>query len=74
MTFQNPADYERIREDDRISLTDLAALAPGSVVKCRIKHADGSEELLGLSHSFSLAQMQWFRSGGALNLVQDARR
>ncbi len=74
LTFQNPADYERIREDDRISLTDLAALAPGSVVKCRIKHADGSEELLGLSHSFSLAQMQWFRSGGALNLVQDARR
>jgi aconitate hydratase len=72
LTFQDPADYERIREDDRIGLVGLAELAPGKPVECLIRHADGSEETLALSHSFSLAQLQWFRAGGALNLVRGA--
>ena len=72
LTFQDPADYERIKEDDRIGLVGLAELAPGKPVACLIRHADGSEETLALSHSFSLAQLQWFRAGGALNLVRGA--
>ena len=72
LTFQDPADYERIKEDDRIGLVGLAELAPGKPVECRIRRADGSEETLALWHSFSLAQLQWFRAGGALNLVRGA--
>jgi aconitate hydratase len=72
LTFQDPAAYERIREDDRIGLVGLAGLAPGKPVECRITHADGSVETLTLSHSFSLAQLRWFRAGGALNLVRGA--
>ena len=53
-------------------LVGLAELAPGKPVECRIRRADGSEETLALSHSFSLAQLQWFRAGGALNLVRGA--
>ena len=30
LTFRNPADYDRIREDDRVSLLGLAGLALGS--------------------------------------------
>jgi aconitate hydratase len=70
LTFRDPADYERVREDDHISLVGLAELAPGRPVECRIRHADGVTETLALSHSFSAAQLQWFRAGGALNLVR----
>ena len=72
LTFQDDADYDRIREDDRISLVGLADLAEGRPVTCRIVHADGTPETLALRHSFSASQIAWFRAGGALNLVRGA--
>ncbi len=36
LTFQDPADYDRIRVDDRLSLVGLAQMAPGKPVECRI--------------------------------------
>jgi aconitate hydratase len=68
LTFQNPADYEKIREDDRISLVGLAKMAPGKPVECIVTHADGTRETLKLNHSFSEPQLKWFRAGSALNL------
>lgn len=70
LTFADPADYDRIREDDRISLLGLAGLAPDVPVMCRIAHADGSMEMVSLAHSYSAVQLGWFRAGGALNLVR----
>ncbi|MEK7877454.1 MAG: aconitase family protein, partial [Pseudomonadota bacterium] len=72
LTFQSPADYDRIREDDRISLLGLKNLAPGKPVECRVNHADGSTETLRLNHSFSGPQLEWFRKGSALNLFHGA--
>jgi aconitate hydratase len=68
LTFPNPADYDRIREDDRLSLVGLRNLAPGKPVECRIRHADGTTETLLLNHTFSGPQLEWFRKGSALNL------
>jgi aconitate hydratase len=68
LTFQNRADYERIRADDRLSLVGLAEIAPGQPVECRIQHADGTNETLQLNHTFSASQLEWFRKGSALNL------
>jgi aconitate hydratase len=68
LTFQSPADYDRIREDDRISLVGLRDMAPGKPVECLVKHADGTTETLRLSHSFAASQLEWFRKGSALNL------
>jgi aconitate hydratase len=68
LTFLDPADYERIREDDRISLVGLADLAPGKLVECRIAHADGTSETIQLNHTFGASQLEWFRRGSALNL------
>ena len=72
LTFQNPADYDRFREEDRISLLGLADLAPGKPVECRVKHADGTLETLQLQHSFGASQLEWFRAGSALNLFHSA--
>jgi aconitate hydratase len=72
LTFQDPADYDKIREDDRVSLVGLTNLAPGKPVECRVSHADGTTETLWLSHSFSGPQLAWFRKGSALNLFHGA--
>jgi len=69
LTFADGADYERIREDDKISLLGLHELAADKPVECRLMHTDGSTELLRLNHSFSGAQLEWFRAGSALNLL-----
>jgi aconitate hydratase len=71
LTFLNAADYDRIREDDRLSLIGLAGLAPGKPVQCLVSHADGTTDTLSLSHSFGASQLEWFRAGSALNLFHD---
>ena len=68
LTFSDPSHYDRIREDDRISLVGLDGLAPGKPVACTVHHSDGTTETLRLNHSFSQSQLEWFRVGSALNL------
>ena len=68
LTFQDTADYDKIREDDRISLVGLADLAPGKPVDCVVSHSDGTRETLHLNHTFGESQLEWFRLGSALNL------
>ncbi len=68
LTFSDAADYERIGEDDRVSLTGLDDIKPGQPVRCTVHHSDGSSETLDLQHSYSESQLEWFRLGSALNL------
>ena len=68
LTFSDPAHYDHIREDDRISLVGLSDLTPGKPVTCVVEHADGTSETLSLNHSYGPSQMAWFRLGSALNL------
>ena len=68
LTFNDPADYDRVREDDRVSLVGLKDIAPGKTVECQVRHSDGSSDILQLNHSYSESQLDWFRLGSALNL------
>ncbi len=74
LTFRDPHDYDRIREDDRLSLIGLAEMAPAKPVECRVEHSDGTVELLQLDHSYSARQIEWFRAGSALNVLRHAAR
>jgi len=71
LTFRNEADYDRIREDDRVSLLRLSEMAPGKPLECRLAHSDGTSESLLLDHSFSKRQLAWFRAGSALNVFHN---
>jgi len=71
LTFQNPADYEKIQEGDKISLLDLANLAPGIPVKMVAKHANGGSDEFMLDHTMNPEQIAWFRAGSALNLLRE---
>tara|TARA_B100001179_G_scaffold232651_1_gene226440 strand:- start:1371 stop:2876 length:1506 start_codon:yes stop_codon:yes gene_type:complete len=68
LTFSDSADYDKIREDDRISLTGLTELSPGKPVPCTVSHSDGTSETLSLNHTLGEPQIEWFRLGSALNL------
>ena len=68
LTFSDSADYDKIREDDRISLTGLTELAPGKPVPCTVSHSDGTSETLSVNHTLGEPQIEWFRLGSALNL------
>ena len=70
LTFEDPADYERVKETDRISLVGLMGLAPGKPVTCYLHRADGTPETIRLLHSFNSSQIEWFKAGAALNLLR----
>jgi aconitate hydratase len=74
LTFKDSADYARILEDDRISLIGLKELSAGRPVTCILHHNDGTEEVLSLQHSYSESQLEWFRSGSALNILRTLTR
>jgi len=71
LTFSSPDDYEKILEDDKISLVDLNNLQPGKQVKCIITHNDGNKEEIMLNHSYNQAQIEWFKAGSALNVLRN---
>ena len=70
LTFSNSDDYEKILEDDRVSLVDLNALEPNKQVKCIISHIDGSKDEIFLNHSYNNSQIKWFQYGSALNVLR----
>ena len=70
LVFDEPADWELIRTDDRLTITGLAKLGPGSRVTVGVAHSDGTADEFGCSHSLSEQQVEWFRAGSALNYLR----
>merc|ERR1719397_2360934 len=53
LTFADPADYDKIRPDDKVTLTGVTELAPFSQVTCTVTHKDGSSDSFPLNHTFN---------------------
>lgn len=70
LTFANAADYDKVQEDDRISIVGLAQMAPGKPLTVHLKHKDGKVDAIQVKHSFSADQIAWFKAGSALNLLR----
>lgn len=70
LTFSDPGDYDKIKETDRISIVGLDKLAPNKPVEAILEHADGKQEQLTLKHTMTDEQIEWFKSGSALNLIR----
>jgi aconitate hydratase len=68
--FADPADYEKIKVDDRLSLTGLAEIAPGKPITAVLHHSDGTQERFPLEHSLNEEQVEWFKAGSALNILR----
>ena len=74
LTFADPADYDRIDEDDRIAVRGLADLAPDEQVTVEVTKPDGSTISFATNHTFSEDQIEWFKAGSALNIIRAAGR
>merc|ERR1712142_1456317 len=70
LTFADPADYDKVRPDDKVTLTGVVDIAPFSQVTCTLTHADGSSESFPLNHTFNDLQINWFKNGSALNYMK----
>ncbi len=69
LTFADPADYDRIDEDDRLTVLTLPPV-PGEPVTIKVTKADGSEFEFAANHTFSDEQVEWFEAGSALNVIR----
>lgn len=69
LTFADKSDYDKILEDDHISITGLLDISPGNPVSCVLHHSSGDEDTISLNHSYSQSQLEWFRAGSALNTL-----
>jgi aconitate hydratase len=70
LTFANPEDYNKIREDDAFSLTGLDSFAPGKPLSLTLHHSDSMQETIAINHSYSDQQIHWFKAGSALNYMK----
>ncbi len=70
LTFVNPDDYSKIREDDKISILGLKEFAPDKNLTIRLTHADGTEESFEAAHTYNEHQISWFKAGSALNAMK----
>ncbi|MBX2951800.1 MAG: aconitate hydratase [Leadbetterella sp.] len=69
LTFANPADYDKIQEDDTFDILGLTTFAPGKPLMVVAHHKDGSKDEIPVNHTYNEAQIGWFKAGSALNLI-----
>ena len=70
LTFANPADYDKIREDDQIDILGLTSFTPSTPLTLALHHSDGSSEQITVNHTYNQNQIEWFKAGGALNIIR----
>ena len=69
LTFVNKDDYSKIRENDTISILGVTNMKPGVPLTMVLHHVDGTEESFDVAHTYNLAQINWYKSGSALNAL-----
>jgi aconitate hydratase len=70
ITFADVNDYEKIQEDDVIDITGLTTFAPGKQLTVVLHHANGTTESFPVNHTYNAQQIEWFKAGGALNIIR----
>lgn len=69
LTFANPEDYDRIREDDTFEAVDMERFAPDFSPTLLLHHADGTTEQIATRHTYNAQQIEWLKAGSALNAL-----
>jgi len=70
LTFADPKDYDLLEQNDRVSVTGLAALAPGKPVTVTVSKPDGRALSFKANHNLTAEQVGWFKAGSALNALK----
>jgi aconitate hydratase len=70
LTFANKNDYDQILEDDTIDIIGLTEFTPGKPLTIVLTHKDGSTYSFEANHTYNQQQIEWFKAGGALNIIR----
>jgi aconitate hydratase len=70
LTFANKADYDKIQENDSFNIIGLTSFAPNKPLSLEIIHENGTKEQISVNHSYNQQQIEWFKAGGALNIIR----
>ncbi len=70
LTFANTADYDKVQEDDSIDIVGLTSFAPNTPLTVVLNHKDGSKDEIKVNHTYNAQQIEWFKAGGALNIIR----
>jgi aconitate hydratase len=70
LTFNDKADYDKIREDDSIDIIGLTEFAPNKPLTLVLNHIDGTSDQIKVNHTYNAQQIEWFKAGGALNIIR----
>jgi len=70
LTFANKEDYDKVQEDDTIDILGLTDFAPGKPLIVVLNHKDGSVDHVTVNHTYNEPQIEWFKAGGALNVIR----
>ncbi len=71
LTFVDPQDYDKIRQDDKVSIVDFDQFTPDQPLTIRLDHADGTSSEFKVAHTYNAAQIDWVRAGSALNKIRE---
>lgn len=71
LTFVNPADYDKVRQDDTIDIQGFEDFAPNKNLTIVLHHADGTSSSFEVAHSYNAQQIEWVRAGSALNKIRE---
>jgi aconitate hydratase len=70
LTFAAKEDYDKVQEDDSIDINGLTSFAPGVPLTVVLNHKDGSSDVISVNHTYNEQQIEWFKAGGALNVIR----
>jgi aconitate hydratase len=70
LTFANKEDYDLIQEDDKFNLLGLTDFKPGKALRLVINHKNGTTDTINCNHTYNEQQIEWFKAGGALNIIR----
>ncbi|MDR0536578.1 MAG: aconitate hydratase [Tannerellaceae bacterium] len=71
LTFADKADYDKVREDDRISIDGMDSFSPDKPLTVVLRHSDGTKDAFLANHTYNNVQIQWYRAGSALNYLKN---
>lgn len=70
LTFTNPGDYDKIRQDDFVSIQGFENMQPGKNLTIQLTHSDGTSDSFEVTHTYNQAQIDWVKAGSALNKIR----
>ena len=70
LTFVDKTDYDLVRQDDIVSITDFDQMAPGKTLTIKLDHHDGTNDEFQVAHTYNQAQIEWVKAGSALNKIR----